>query len=113
MPKKPAATTPEVTPADALTIVLGKNHRVYYYLGPNTLARPAAWHPTALGEPLRKVLADWQQLHKSQVFIKPSPDSGYPDMVKMLDEMSRSKQPKYALLDLSPADRELLAAAER
>lgn len=111
LPTKRLETTAEVptATADALTIILSKNQRLYYYLGPNTPARPAVLHASTAGQAMRQVMIDWQHQHNSMVFIKPSPDASYQSMVDMLDELNIVNQKKYALLDLTPADRQLLA----
>ena len=113
LPTKRPATTSEVPAAGTLTIILGKNRQLYYYLGPNTVARPAALHRAAAGQAMRKVLLDWQQQYKSVVYIKSAPDSDYQSMVDMLDEMNIINQKKYTLLSLTPADQQLLAATKR
>ena len=116
MPVKGDDRTP-VTMSKALTIILGKGHRVHYFLGlnaPSDKTIPAAVLKTtsfaAMG--IREVL---RQRRRAQpglvVLIKPSADSKYQDMVDVLDEMNITHQQKYALVKITQDDLNLLKTA--
>ena len=94
----------------AMTLILGKDSQVHYFFGLNTEAEPAELHTTTLSsEGLRRVLLDRQrQLPAPTVLIKAGQDAKYRDLVDALDEMTITDQQKYALVDLTAADRELL-----
>ncbi len=116
MPVPDHAHPSYVDPTDALTIILGKSHRVYYYFGlnqPDNHLLPGAVLKTtnfgALG--IRQVLLDRQRRDPVLVIIKPSADSQYKDMVDILDEMSITNQKKYALTKISADDLTLLKTA--
>jgi hypothetical protein len=47
------------------------------------------------------------------VLIKSGPKAKYSDMVDILDEMNITDQRKYALTDLTAADRQLLPPSEQ
>lgn len=109
MPDGKGDPTP-ISDKGALTLILGKNSQVHYFFGLNTEATPAKLHTTTLSpEGLRRVLLDRQrQLPAPTVLIKASQDAKYRDLVDALDEMTITDQRKYALVDLTAADRELL-----
>jgi biopolymer transport protein ExbD len=100
----------------AMTIVLGKNHQLHYYLGLYAPADPSVPVPTLHtvdfgSKGIRQaLLVRGQQQPKPVILIKPGPQSTYRDMVDILDEMNITSQQKYALTDLSAADRQLLQA---
>lgn len=104
---------------DALTIVLGKNHRVHYYYGLYAPADPSVsvptLHTTDFGpQGIRQtLLAFRRQEPKGVVLIKSGSAAVYRDMVDILDEMNITGQPKYALTDLSTADRQLLKSNKK
>jgi len=121
MPAKPQSDE-EITPlksSKAMTIILGSGHQAYYYFG---LARPEdpsvpvpTLHTTNFGpKGIRQaLLARGQQQPAPVVLIKSSPKAKYSDMVDILDEMNITGQKKYALTDLTAADRQLLPPSER
>ncbi|MBO0360528.1 biopolymer transporter ExbD [Hymenobacter sp. BT186] len=94
----------------ALTLILGKDSQVHYFFGLNSAENPAKLYTTTFGsDGLRKVLLERQrQLPAPTVLIKAGQDAKYRDLVDALDEMTITDQQKYALVDLTAADRELL-----
>ena len=120
MPVK--ARPDEITPlrsTQAMTVVLGAGHRVYYYFGLHAPADPSVPVPTLHATDFgprgirQALLARSRQQPAPVVLIAPGPWSKYRDMVAILDEMNITGQPKYALIDLTAADRQLLPASER
>jgi biopolymer transport protein ExbD len=121
MPAKPQADD-QITPlaaSKAMTIILGSGHQAHYYFG---LARPddpsvpvPTLHTTNLGpKGIRQaLLARGQRKPEPVVLIKAGPRAKYSDMVDILDEMNITAQKKYALTDLTAADRQLLPPSER
>jgi biopolymer transport protein ExbD len=93
-----------------MTLILGKDSQVHYFFGLNSTENPAKLYTTTLSsEGLRQVLLERQrQLPAPTVLIKASQDAKYRDLVDALDEMTITDQQKYALVDLTAADRELL-----
>jgi biopolymer transport protein ExbD len=64
---------------------------------------------TFSAEGLRQVLLQRQSQQPAPfVLIKAGPDAKYRDLVDVLDEMNITDQGKYALVDFTPADQELL-----
>lgn len=108
---------PDRTPVDmkrAMTIILGKGHRVHYYFGLNapqdkTQPPPELKTTSFAASGIRQaLLAARQQRPGLVVLIKPTKESKYQDMVDMLDEMNITNQKKYALVDITPDDLTLL-----
>ncbi|MBJ6108909.1 biopolymer transporter ExbD [Hymenobacter sp. BT523] len=100
----------------ALTIILGKGHKVHYFFGlnaPRDASVPAAeLHTTTFAaDGIRRVLLSRQQRGGLTVLIKPGDDSKYQDMIDILDEMSITNQKKYALVKITPDDLTLLKTA--
>ena len=112
----PGKDKAKVASRDALTIVLGKNHQVHYYFGLNAPADPTVavppLHTADFGpQGIRQVLLAFRrQEPKGVTLIKSGSAAVYRDMVDILDEMSITDQSRYALTDLSAADRQLLEA---
>jgi biopolymer transport protein ExbD len=121
MPAKPQSDD-QITPlpaSKAMTIILGHGHRAYYYFG---LARPddpsvpvPTLHTTDFGpKGIRQaLLTRGRQQPEPVVLIKANATACYQDMVNILDEMNITDQKKYALTDLTAADRQLLPPSER
>jgi biopolymer transport protein ExbD len=116
MPVKSKEPT-NVARTKALTIILGKGHRVHYFSGlnaPSDKTVPAAVLKTTsfAATGIREVL---RQRRREQpdivVLIKPSADSKYQDMVDVLDEMNIAHQRKYALVKITQDDLTLLKTA--
>ena len=117
MPVKSTDKTP-VALSKALTILLGQEHRVYYFTGLNaphdrSVAAPVlartSFAPTGLRAVLQQHL---RQEPKLVVLIKASTDSKYQDMVDVLDEMNITHQPRYALVKITQDDLTLLHSAK-
>ncbi len=102
----------------AMTIILGKGHRVHYFFGLNapndrTAPTPVLTTTTFAAAGIRQaLLARQRQQAGLVVLIKPSADSKYQDMVDILDEMSITNQKKYALVKITPDDLTLLKTAD-
>ncbi|GAA4367992.1 biopolymer transporter ExbD [Hymenobacter saemangeumensis] len=107
----------KVAMSRAMTIILGKNHRVHYYFGLNAphdqaVAAPVLHSTSFAASGIRQALLERQRSHPGTiVLIKPSADSQYRDMVDILDEMNITNQKKYALVDITKDDSHLLNTA--
>lgn len=95
---------------NSLSLILGKNGQVHYYRGGlRSYEAPElhTMHDGAVG--LRRLLLEArQQEYGVIVLIKPGPDAKYRDLVDALDEINITDQKKYAVVDLSQRDYELL-----
>ncbi|RDV14113.1 biopolymer transporter ExbD [Pontibacter diazotrophicus] len=96
--------------SNALTIILGEDDEVYYYFG---LAAdgPDVLEADYSANGIRKVLVSPQvkSNDKMTVMIKPMETSRYKNVVDMLDELKITDTRKFALVEYSDADAELLA----
>jgi biopolymer transport protein ExbD len=112
----------------ALTVLLSKSHRIYYYEGigddPNN---PPPYVATTFSpkKGIREAIINKKksvdQLKASgaltgkdqlTVLIKPDTTSTYSDLVNILDEMNINDVKVYAIIDISPVEQENIAATE-
>jgi biopolymer transport protein ExbD len=118
----------KIKASTALTILLSKNHRVYYYEGlgddPNTPPDLKVTTFKAKGG-IRDAIIDKEQkvaqLQQSgalgpkdltTVLIKPDTNSTYDDLVNILDEMSINDVRIYAIVDITDVDRSFIHDTE-
>lgn len=107
----------EVADNRTLTILLGKDNQLEWYMG--RLAEPISG-PTkdkygkdgVRKELLERVKSVPQATGNSEkgliVIIKPSDKSSYRNLVDVLDEMAITKVPSYAIVDITPDEIKLL-----
>jgi biopolymer transport protein ExbD len=98
---------PELDDQDAFTILLGENDKVVYYIGLTDKAQPmiSSLDPDGLR---KELLKKKNERPKLMVLIKPSPSANYKTVVDVFDEMNVTKMPRYAMLDITPAEQKLL-----
>lgn len=118
----------KVKESTAMTILLSKNHRVYYYEGlatdPNTAPdlkvtgfkakdgiRDAIIAKKAKVEQLKQQGA-LSAKDQATFLIKPDTNSTYADMVNILDEMSINDARVYAIIDITPVDQSFIEDTE-
>jgi biopolymer transport protein ExbD len=119
----------KVKASTALTALLSKDHRVYYYygIGDDPTVDPGikvtgfqakGGVRDAIIE-LKKRVADKITTgeltikDKATVLIKPDSTCQYEDVVNMLDEMAINELDIYAIIDISPVDRTFIALTEK
>ena len=108
MPEKPKEQDkpPVVNETRVLTLVLGGNNKVYWYLG---ITDPKVELSDFSNDGIRKVLLKKNaQIKEMVVLIKPSDESKYKNMVDILDEMNIGNIARYALVDITSIDKELI-----
>ena len=108
MPEKPKQEEdqPLVNEKKVLSLVLGKDDKVYWYVG---MSDPQVQVTNFSKEGVRKILLEQnQQISNMIVLIKPSDGSKYKNLVDMLDEMQISNVSRYALVDITAEDTELI-----
>ncbi|WMJ71768.1 biopolymer transporter ExbD [Cytophagaceae bacterium ABcell3] len=98
--------TMDLKESKALTIILGEDNKLYWYVG---LQDPKVEVSDYSSKGIRKLL----QTKKSEVpdmvvVIKAMEKSRYKNMVDILDEMHISEIKRYAITDITPVDLELL-----
>jgi biopolymer transport protein ExbD len=125
MPVKEKNPNPEeqtkIKASQAVTIILGPEDKVYYYFGLNqpkdpTVPKVELKVTDYSQNGIRKVLLDRKaQQPEPIVLIKPyvfeDKNARYKNMVDILDEMNITDQKKYALVDMSKDDLDLINAS--
>jgi biopolymer transport protein ExbD len=132
----------EVKQSGALTILLGKNDQIYYYMG-QLEANGSNFKSTNFKD-IRKIIQDkkkevianyypspadekivqkakeagdrdWQNAAKDKDFvvvIKPNEEATYKNSVDILDEMAINEVKRFALVDITPDENMLIKATE-
>lgn len=119
----------KIKESTALTVLLSKNHRVYYYEGMATNPEePPQVNVTTFksSKGIRDVLIKKKEYvaklqrqgqlkddDNTTVLIKPDTNSSYEDLVNMLDEMNINDIKTYAIVDITDVDREFIAETEK
>lgn len=97
----------------ALTLLLGKDDNVYYYEG---ILDPSA--SNLKSSTMKKIRDEIISKKRStpaddlMVVIKPGEESTYKDVVNALDEMTINDIKRYALVDISPVETQLLKLSD-
>jgi biopolymer transport protein ExbD len=119
----------KVKESTALTILLGKKDRVYYYEGlaqdPNASANPEFFKATTFANKggIRDVIIKKRdEVAKARnakgepedvvVIIKADDDATYKDFVDILDEMAINRIQRYATVDISEQDKTWIRQTE-
>ena len=108
MPEKPKVEDkqPLVNEKRVLTLVLGGEDKIYWYLG---ITDPKVELSNFSNDGIRKILLQQNsQIKEMVVLIKPSDESKYKNVVDILDEMNISNIARFALVDITPVDKELI-----
>ncbi len=108
MPEKPKneEQQPEVNEKKVLTLLLGKNDKIYWYQG---ITDPNVEITDFSADGIRKTLLQYNAAIKDLlVLIKPSDDSRYKNVVDILDEMNITSIKRYALVEFTPTDKGLI-----
>jgi biopolymer transport protein ExbD len=100
----------ELKASKALTVILGKNDKVYYYQGLNNGVDKVELKTSDYSDNgIRKVLLDLgNRIPDLTVLIKPVKAARYKNIVDILDEMNITNTRKYALVDMDELDKKLL-----
>ena len=100
--------------SQAMTIILGKDSKAYYYFGMNTpsdktVPKPELKVTNFSANGIRQIiLTRKRQQPEPIILIKPTDDAKYRNMVDILDEMNITNQKKYALVKVSKDDLDLI-----
>ena len=100
--------------SQAMTIILGKDNKAYYYFGMNTpsdktVPKPELKVTNFSASGIRQIiLTRKRQQPEPIILIKPTDDAKYRNMVDILDEMNITNQKKYALVKVSKDDLDLI-----
>ncbi|MBC5994755.1 ExbD/TolR family protein [Pontibacter cellulosilyticus] len=113
MPVKPENEEEQIPlkASNAMTIVLGDNDKVYYYFGLGDPAEnPEVLETDYSASGIRKVLLSprVKSNEKMTVMIKPMEESRYKNVVDILDELKITDTRKFALVDITDNDKQLV-----
>jgi biopolymer transport protein ExbD len=100
----------KVKESGAFTIMLGKQDVVYYYEGLDPTNIQTATFKSIRDEIIRKKQSTNPE--DLVIIIKPSEDATYKNTVDILDEMTISEIKRYAMVDISPVEMELVRITE-
>lgn len=119
----------KIKESTALTVLLSKKHRIYYYEGmatdPETPpdVKVTGFKPEkGIRDVIIKKMKDVEDLKragqltakdKTTILIKPDTTSTYEDLVNILDEMAINDVRVYAIVDITDVDREFITATEQ
>jgi biopolymer transport protein ExbD len=128
MPKddKDQKNQTEIKESDALTILLGKGNQVYYYMG--QIKPDGSNFTSSTFSNIRKVISDKKKEVMRQgeslgypkdtldrdfvVVIKPNKEASYKNVVDILDEMTINAVHRFALVDITSDENNLVKATE-
>jgi biopolymer transport protein ExbD len=97
----------------ALTILLGKDNNVFYYEG--ILDPAGANFKSSNFKDIRDVIINKKKATNSEDFvvvIKPSDECKYKNVIDIMDEMPINAVKRYALVDISEGETQLVKASE-
>jgi len=104
----------KVKASGALTLLLAKNDKVFYYEG--ELAPDASNFKSANFSDVREIVLNKKKSTDPKEFvvvIKPNAESTYKNTVDALDEMTINDVKRYALVDISDVENQLVARTEQ
>jgi biopolymer transport protein ExbD len=93
-----------------ITLMLGKDDKIYYYEGDD----PTKMLQTTFKK-VRDVVLDKKRRTDAKDFmvvLKPTPDATYKNTVNILDEMTIDEVKRYAMVDVSPTEYDLIKKTE-
>ncbi len=100
----------EIKESKALTLLLSKDNRVFWYAGINDpKVEVTNFGPNGVRKLLQKRVATIPGL---VVLIKSDDDAVYKNFVDILDEMNINKVPTYAIVDITDKEIELIKNAK-
>ena len=118
----------QVKESTAMTILLSKDHRIYYYYGigsdpttPPQIKVTGFKDQDGIRDALIQKKKEIQGMiasgalapdDKMTVMIKPADNSTTDDLIDVLDEMTINAVPLYAVIDITPVDLEFIEATE-
>ncbi len=97
---------PEVNEKKVVTLILGANDKVYWYVG---ITDPEIKVTNFSKDGIRKVLLQKNtEIPGMIILIKPSKESRYGNVVDILDEMNITNMKRFAMVKITSVDEELV-----
>ncbi len=98
-----------------ITVLLGKDNHVFYYEG--ELDNSASNFKSSNFHDIRDVLMrkknSVRELKDYVVILKPSKESTYKNLIDILDEMTITVSTRYALVDITDVEEQLVAKSDQ
>jgi biopolymer transport protein ExbD len=117
MPDKKPIDQPDIkiNDKDVMNLIMAGDNKLYYYIGiENPQVEQAAYSATN-EKSIRKILLSEKQKNiqrngkdKFMVLIKATKEAKYKNVVDIFDEMNVSAISRYALVDITPAEVDLI-----
>lgn len=100
----------KVPESGSLTLMLGKGNIIYYYFGRD----PTTMETTTYKQVRDIILKKKKNTPPDDLFIiiKPDKDATYKNAVDILDEMSINDIPRYAMVDPTPEEYQMIVETE-
>jgi biopolymer transport protein ExbD len=106
MPEKDEKEPPKVNEKHVLTLIMGPSDKVFYYMG---ITDPEVLVTNFSKDGVRKLLLSKKaQIPKLIVLIKSMDESKYKNMVDILDEMNINNIERFAIVDVTTTDKDLI-----
>lgn len=101
----------KVKESGSLTLMLGKGNVIYYYYGSD----PATMQTTGYKDVRDIILKKKKSTPADDFFviIKPDKDASYKNAVDILDEMNINDVSKYAMVDPTPQEYDMIVQTEK
>ena len=100
----------------ALTLLIGKNSAVYYYEGQLAVDASQNNFKSSTMKQIRDVIINKKRSIADEkdfvVVLKPNEDATYKDVIDILDEMIINDVKRYALVDISDVENQLIKITE-
>jgi biopolymer transport protein ExbD len=107
---KPEDEQPEVNERNVLTLVLGEKDKIYWYIG---ITDPKVEVTDFSATGIRKVLLEKKAENpKLIVLIKSLDEARYKNMVDIMDEMGISSVQRFALVEITDIDKDLVKESQ-
>ena len=111
MPDKTNKPGPIMKYTNTLTLILGKDNRIFWHQKGSKDLNNNVFNETSYGMTLSKLIVEKRNnaIEKANftVIIKPSDESNYKNTVDVLDEMVITNQVRYLLTDISTKEVEV------
>ena len=103
---------PEVKLSNSLTLILGKDNRIFWHQETKEGLNDATLQETNFDrEGIRSIIAQAKAKAADKniftILIKPTDDASYKNFVDMLDEMAITKSERYGITDMKPFEKDL------